>query len=242
MALTMIPVLFLHGFPHDHSLWAPQMDGLSSQARCIAPDLQRRAPASMDDYADDVVALMDQMAIDRAVIAGLSMGGYIAFALWRRHRARVRALLLASPRATADTPEMAARRHALADVVRRDGMATVAATQAATQLGATTRATRPELIAQIAAMAAAEPPEFVLGAIDAMLTRIDSTPTLATIDVPTLVVGGDEDALITRAELTALAHGIAGSRLEVLERCGHLCNLERAAAFNHVTGEFLATL
>ena len=237
-----VPVVFLHGFPHDHTIWAPQFIGLESHARCIAPDLRRRAPATMEDYADDVVALLDDLAIEHAVIAGLSMGGYVAFALWRRHRSRIRALVLASTRATADSPEMAARRRALADVVRRDGMGGVAATQAALQLGATTRATRPELIAQVTAMAAAVPPEFVLGAIDAMLARPDSTPTLATIDVPTLVIGGDEDSLIARDELTALAHGIRGSRLEVLAASGHLCNLERPAAFNHVTGEFLATL
>jgi 3-oxoadipate enol-lactonase len=238
----VIPVVFLHGFLHDRSLWTPQLDGLSSQARGIALDLRRCAPTSMDDYADDVVAHMDQLAIDRAVIAGLSMGGYIAFALWRRHRPRVRALVLASTRATTDTPERVDRRHALTDVVRRGKLATVAATQAALQVGATTRATRPELVAQATTMAAASPPEFVLGAISAMLTRVDSTPTLATIDVPTLVIGGEEDEVVTPDELTGLARGIPGSRLELLARCGHLCNLERAAAFNHVTGEFLATL
>ena len=238
----MIPVVFLHGFPHDSSVWTPQLDGLASDAQCIAPDLFDCAPHAMDAFADHVVAVLDTLRIDSAVIAGLSMGGYVAFAMWRRHRPRVRALILASTRATPDTPETAARRRAMADLVRHGGMPAVAATQAAAQLSRTTQATRPELVAQVTAMAAAAPADGVLGAIDAMLTRVDSTPTLATIDVPTLIVGGDEDVLITRAELTHMAQGIAGARLEVLARCGHLCNLERPAAFNHVAGEFLATL
>jgi pimeloyl-ACP methyl ester carboxylesterase len=237
-----IPIVFLHGFPHDRNLWAPQLGGLSSQARCIAPDLWGCPPYSMDAYADEVVAGMDELTIDRAVIAGLSMGGYIAFALWRRHPSRVRGLVLAATRPGADTPATVDRRRALADVIRRDGMAAVAATQAAAQLGAATRATRPELVAQVTAMAAAAPVAGVLGAIEAMLARVDSTPTLATIDVPTLVVGGTEDAVITPDELTRMADGIAGSRVELLAGCGHLCNLERPAAFNHVTSEFVATL
>jgi pimeloyl-ACP methyl ester carboxylesterase len=237
-----IPIVWLHGFPHDRTLWAPQLGGLSSQARCIAPDLWGCPPYSMDAYADDVVALLDALSIDRAVIAGLSMGGYIAFALWRRHPERVRALVLAATRATADTPESAERRRALADVIRQGGMAGIAMTQAAAQVGATMRATRPELVAQVAAMAAAAPMAGVLGAIEAILGRIDSTPTLATIDVPTLVVGGAQDTLIPPEDVARLATAIAGSRLELLSGCGHLCNLERAAAFNHVAAEFVATL
>jgi 3-oxoadipate enol-lactonase len=238
----VIPVVFLHGFPHTHRLWAPQLAGLADVAQCVAPDVRDCPPFTMDAYADDVIALMDQLQIDRAVIAGLSMGGYQAFACWRRHPRRIRGLILAATRATNDTIEAADRRHALAARIRGEGMAAIAPAQAAAQLGATTRATRPELVDQVTAMIAAVPAATALGAIEAMLTRPDSTPTLATISVPTLVVGGNEDPMISTDELTRLARAIDGSRLEVLTGSGHLCNLERAAAFNHVTAEFLSTL
>src|SRR6185436_15684051 len=119
---TGIPMVFIHGFPHNRALWAPQVNALVDRARCLAPDLRgfgdsmAAPPYSMDQYADDVVALMDAAKVERAIIAGLSMGGYVAFALWRRHRARVRALVLADTRAGADTVEGAERRRSLIEV------------------------------------------------------------------------------------------------------------------------------
>jgi 3-oxoadipate enol-lactonase len=238
----VIPVIFLHGFPHDHRLWAPQLAALGSQARCLAPDIRNCPPFSMDTYADDVFTLMDTHHIDTAVIAGLSMGGYVAFACWRRRPDRVRALILTSTRATADAPEAADRRKALAASIRREGMPAIAASQALSQLGATTRATHPELVAQVTTTIASVPPTTALGQIEAMLARPDSTPTLPTITVPTLVIGGAEDPIIHPTDLTAMAEQVAGSRYEILAGAGHLTNLERPAAFNHVTAEFLATL
>lgn len=238
----MITLILLHGFPHNHHLWTPQIGGLANHADCIAPDVRGHPPFSMDDYADDVIAVLDRHQIDRAVIAGLSMGGYTAFACWRRYPARIRALILAATRATPDTTESADHRHVLAARIRREGMSAIAPSQAAKQLGATTRATRPELVDHVTAMMASVPQATALGAIEAMLVRIDSTPTLATITVPTLVVGSDEDPFITPDESTRMAHAIHGSRLEILTRSGHLCNLERPAAFNHVAAEFLSTL
>jgi 3-oxoadipate enol-lactonase len=101
-----VPMLLIHGFPHHRGLWSPQVNALVDRARCIAPDLRgfgettASPPYSMDQYADDLASLMDTARVDRAVIAGLSMGGYIAFAFWRRHRARVRALARRIPRSS----------------------------------------------------------------------------------------------------------------------------------------------
>ena len=107
------PLLLLHGFPHDRALWAPQRPALAARARVIAPDLRGfgasaalgSPPVTMDGHADDVAALLDALSIERAIVGGLSMGGYIAFALWRRHRARVAGLVLADTRAGADSDE-----------------------------------------------------------------------------------------------------------------------------------------
>ena len=111
------PIVFLHGFPHSRALWAPQINALVDRARCIAPDLRgfgestAAPPFTMDQYADDVAALLDALHIERAVICGLSMGGYVALAFWRRHRARVRGLVLMDTRAGADSPETRIKRN-----------------------------------------------------------------------------------------------------------------------------------
>jgi 3-oxoadipate enol-lactonase len=242
------PVLLLHGFPHDRTLWVPQLRGLGRECRIVAPDLRgfgasaAAPPYTIDQYADDAVALLDTLGIERAVVGGLSMGGYIAFALWRRHRTRVRALVLASTRAAVDSEEARRRRHELIALARASGAEAVADAMVPGSLGKRTRARDPELVAAVRAMMARAPVEGIVGALEAMLTRADSVPTLATIDVPTLVIAGDDDAVIPVREARAMHEGIAGSRFEVIPGAGHLCNLERPAAFNAVLGELVGAL
>jgi pimeloyl-ACP methyl ester carboxylesterase len=242
---TDVPIVFLHGFPLDRSMWAPQVGALVRQGRCIAPDLRGfgestpAPPYSMDQYADDVAALLDMLGAPASVVVGLSMGGYIAFAFWRRHRARVRALVLADTRAGADSDEGRETRRRLIEVARSRGSKTVAEMQVASMVGETTRARRPEVAGTVRAMMAAAPIEGIVGALEAMMARPDSTPTLATIDVPTLILVGEEDALTPRIEAQAMHEQIRGSRLEVIAQAGHICNLERPAAFNHIVSEFV---
>lgn len=243
-----VPVVFLHGFPLDRSLWAPQIGGLVDRCRCIAPDLRGfgesgvQGPYSMDRYADDVVALLDMLRIERAVFAGLSMGGYVAFALWRRHRSRVRGLILADTRAGADNAEGRAKRQAMIATVRAEGVEAIAEAQVTGMLGKTTRAKHPVLVDSVTGMVARAPVEGVIGALEAMLARPDSTETLATIDVPALIVVGNEDVITPPREGRAMQEAIRGSRLEVLPGAGHLSNIERPAAFTHVTSEFVGVL
>lgn len=238
-------LLLVHGFPHGRWLWDAQVAALGDRARCIAPDLPGfgRSPAlaapSMDAYADALVALLDELAVERAVVCGLSMGGYVAFALWRRHPGRVRALALADTRAGADAPEAAQRRRELMALARGEGSAAVAESQLAGSLGKTTRATRPELVAAFRARLAEAPVEGIVGALEAMIDRPDSTPTLATIDVPTLVVVGAEDALTPPKEARALHAAIAGSRLVEIPGAGHVSCVEQPAAFTAALGGLL---
>jgi pimeloyl-ACP methyl ester carboxylesterase len=245
---TGIPVVFLHGFPHDRTLWTPQFGGLLDRARCIAPDLRGfgettpAEPYSMDRYADDVADLLTTLRIERAVIAGLSMGGYVAFAFWRRHRARVRALILCDTRAGSDTAEGREKRRAMIDLATSGGSIAVAEAQIAGMVGKSSRRKRPDLVDGIRAMMANAPVEGIVGALGALMERPDSTPTLATIDVPTLIVVGDEDVLTPPSESRAMHAAIAHSRLEILEQAGHVSNIERPAAFNHVVSEFLGAL
>jgi 3-oxoadipate enol-lactonase len=245
---TGVPVAFVHGFPHNRSLWAPQIGALVDRARCIAPDLRgfgessRHGPFSIDQVADDVALLLRGLGVERAVVAGLSMGGYVAFALWRRHRSLVRGLVLADTRAGADTDEARDKRRALVEVARTRGSGAVADGQITGMLGKTTRDKRPALIDELHRMMEAVPIEGIVGALEAMMARVDSTDTLATIDVPTLIVVGGEDVLTPPSEAEILHEAIRGSRLEVIEHAGHVSNMERPAAFNHVLSEFLASL
>ena len=245
---TGLPVVFIHGFPHNRTLWAPQLGGLLNRARCIAPDLrgfgasEARGPYTMDAYADDVIAVLDVLQIDRAVIAGLSMGGYVAFAIWRRYRERVRALILADTRAGADSDETRAKRREMIALARSRGSGAVADAQISGMVGRTTREKHPDIADAVHRMLAMAPVAGVVGALEAMMNRPDSTPTLATIDVPTLIIVGDEDVLTPPREARAMHERVAGSRLEILAGAGHVSNVERPAAFNHVATEFLGVL
>jgi pimeloyl-ACP methyl ester carboxylesterase len=196
----------------------------------------------MDQYADDVAAFLDTLGVARAVVCGLSMGGYIAFAMLRTHRERIRGLILADTRATADTDEVRENRGRLITLVEEQGVEVLAAQQLRPALGRSTFEERPLIVEAVRRMMAAQPAEGVIGALGAMAARPDSTSLLETIDVPTLVLGGAEDTLTPPVELRTLASAIPGSRFELLERCGHVCPFERPAAFNHVVSEFLGTL
>lgn len=245
---TGLPVLFVHGFPHDRTLWAPQIGALVDRCRCIAPDLRgfgestTAGPHSMDQYADDLAALLDETGIDQAVVCGLSMGGYIAFALWRRHRARVRALVLSDTRAGADDETGRRKREELIELARGSGSAAVAAALMPGMVGKTTRERSPAVVDALYGMLERAPVEGIVGGAQAMRDRPDSTPLLASIDVPTLIVVGDEDVLTPPSEARAMRERIAGSRLEIIAGAGHVSNIERPAAFTHVLSEFLGTL
>jgi 3-oxoadipate enol-lactonase len=243
-----LPVVFLHAFPLNRTMWDPQVTALVGECRCIPIDLRGFGdssacpPYSVDQFADDVIAVLDTLQIQRAVIVGLSLGGYIAFALWRRHRERVRALVLADTRALADTTDAVARRRSLIELAETQGNTAVANVQIAGLVGKTTRDKRPDIYDAVHRMIAQASVEGVVGALEALIARPDSTQTLSTIDVPTLIIVGSEDVVTPPRDARALHAAIPGSRLEVLQQAGHLSNLERPAAFNTVVTEFLATL
>lgn len=243
-----LPMVLLHAFPLDSTMWQPQCGALVPQCRCITPDLRgfgksgTAGPHTMDRYADDVVALLDSLHIERAVIGGVSLGGYIAFALWRRHRSRIRALVLADTRAEADTEEGRQRRVELAALAREKGRAAVAAKLLPGLVGKSTREGNPALYDAIHGIMMGASIEGIVGASEAMAARPDSTDLLGGIDVPTLVVCGDEDAVTPARSMRQMAARIPHARFEALSGAGHLSNMERPAAFNHVVSEFLATL
>jgi len=246
-----LPIVFLHGFPHDRTLWAAQRVALAPHARCIVPDLRgfghssTHGPFSMDQYADDVVALLDWLGIGSAVVCGLSMGGYVAMALWRRHPDRVRAFVFCDTRAGADSEDGQRKRDELAALVKRDGARAIAESQIGGMVGPTTRARRPEVIAGLRAMMGRQPAAGIIGALQAMRDRPDSRETLRTISVPSLVIVGEDDVLTPIKEARAIAEvlpSVARVRLEIIAGAGHVPCLERPAATTHALSDFLSTL
>jgi pimeloyl-ACP methyl ester carboxylesterase len=244
-------VLFIHGFPFHSGLWADQIEQLPERWRFLAPDLRGfgesqagvgDGPLEMDLFADDLAAFLDAQEIERAVICGSSMGGYIAFALWRWHPTRVRALVLSNTRAAGDTEEGKAGRRALAERVEREGSSAAAAALLPNLLAESTRRDRPEVEARVREMIEGTPPRTIVQALQGMADRPDSTELLPTIDVPTLLVAGAEDTITPPSDLEFLSRAIPGARLQVIPGVGHLSNLEAPAAFNLALVHFLEAL
>jgi len=243
------PVLFIHGLPLDRTLWSAQTRGLGQVARVIAPDLrgfgESRLPTgavTVETYADDLRDLLDALGIQRAVIAGLSMGGYTAFAFYRRYAPRVHALILADTRATPDPLEAKQRRDDNIALARTKGTAAVAEKMFPLMLTPKTIAERADLANAVRALMSRQPVEGVIAALRALRDRPDSTPTLAQITVPTLVVVGAEDTLTPPRDAEQMREGIRGARLAVIPNAAHLANLEQPDAFNHAGREFLLSL
>ncbi len=184
--------------------------------------------------ADRALSALDEAGIDRAVVCGLSMGGYVAFELWRRARSRIAGLVLANTRAVADAPEARRSRAALADRLRSEG--NVLAEEPPPLLA---EDAPPALAERVRALIAEQPAEAIAAASLGMAERPDSTPDLATIDVPTLVITSTHDRLISPEVTSEMAGAIPGARLEVLDGAGHLSNLEAPAAFGRLLMDHL---
>jgi 3-oxoadipate enol-lactonase len=239
-------LVLLHGFPLNARMWTDQLALSERGWHVIVPQLRgfdggaADPPAtSMDDYAGDVIDLLDTLHVHEAVIGGLSMGGYVAFAVLRAAARYVQALVLADTRPQADTPDGVAARRKMLELVQSNGAAAVADEMLPKLLGETTRATRPDVVEQVRALVLANSTEAIAGAIRALMSRPDSTPLLASIHVPTLILVGDEDVVTPRALSDEMHRAIPGSELVVIERCGHLSNLEQPAAFGTALARFL---
>ncbi|MBI3975877.1 MAG: alpha/beta fold hydrolase [Armatimonadetes bacterium] len=241
-------VLFLHAFPLNRQMWAPQAEALRGRARVLTVDFRGfgesdapPGPSRLETFADDALALARALGITRAVVVGLSMGGYVAFRLIERAPEFARALVLADTRAEPDAPEGRTKRLALAERVEREGMAAMADFIGAL-VGPTAKAHRPEIATRVQEVIGRPEPRAVAETLRALGERPDSRPLLPRIAVPTLVLVGEEDTLTPPDSARAIASGIPGARLTVLSRAGHLSSLESAREFNHEMIGFLEGL
>jgi 3-oxoadipate enol-lactonase len=241
-------LLLVHGFPLDRRLWAAQVGAFANMTRVITPDLRGHGgsqvvpgPFTMEQHADDLVALLDYLEVRRVVAAGLSMGGYVAFALWRRCPERVRGLILADTRAEQDSAAAQAGRDSAMVRVQQGGAAAYA-DEMLPRLLAPGSLADVKIAAAARKMMAAQPVAGIIGALGGLRDRADSRATLSTITVPTLVIAGDEDVITPPADVQAMAEAILGARLAVIPRAGHLSPLENPRAFNAAVRTFLRDL
>ena len=235
-------VLLIHAFPMDASMWGAQVDDLRERWPVVAPNLPGFGGAAdagdvmtMRAAADTCVRALDDAGIERAVVCGLSMGGYVAFELWRSARSRIAGLVLANTKAGADTPESAAVRRSLAVRLRAEGNDFLVA-DPPPLLGH--RASE-ELWERVKGTIAAQPAAAIAAAAEGMAGRADSTTDLDTIDVPTLVLTSEGDTLITPDVSLFMAEHIDGADSQILEGAGHLSNLEAPEAFSEALRAFL---
>jgi 3-oxoadipate enol-lactonase len=240
------PVVLLHGYPFNRSLWNEQVTALSNSYRVITPDLRGHGEseatpgaATMNRMAQDVALLLDQLEIPRAVIGGLSMGGYVALAFYKQFPSRVRALVLADTRAQADTEEGKQTRHQQAEKALAEGMAGIADGMLPKLLTPDTVSKRPELVKRVRDMMLKTKPEGAAGALLGMAERDDNTPLLSQISCPTLILVGQDDPITPVTDSEKMHREIAGSRLVVLENAAHVSNLERTEQFNEELVRFL---
>jgi 3-oxoadipate enol-lactonase len=238
-------LLLVHGFPLDRRLWAAQAGAFGSIARVITPDLRGHGkseivpgPFTMEQHADDLAALLEHLKVRRAVVVGLSMGGYVAFAFWRRYSAQVQGLILADTRAEPDSAAARAGRNAAKDRIKQTGAAAYAEEMLPRLLAPTSLADA-KIARAARKMMAEQPVEGIIGALGGLRDRADSRPTLSTITVSTLVIAGEADVITPPTDAQAMAAAIPGARLVVIPKAGHLSPLENPRAFNAAVRAFL---
>ena len=241
-------VLFLHAFTLDASQWDHQVAALSSDMRCVRVDLwgcgdSPPPPAvqpTLDGFGLAVLAALDSRNIDRVSVVGLSMGGYLAFALWRLAPERVRALVLCNTRATADEPGSRDDRLVMAEQVEREQSVESIVEPMVARLLSPAAQAEAHIVDPVRGRIRRCTPAGIAFAQRAMAARPDSTSLLASITVPALVIAGTQDAIIPTMEVLAIADGIPGARFVELD-CGHLSNLELPRAVSDELASFLVS-
>jgi 3-oxoadipate enol-lactonase len=239
-------IVLIHGYPFNRSSWADQVTALADRYRVLTLDLRGHGEtetssgtSTMKLMAQDISALMDDLRIDRAVMGGLSMGGYVALAFYQLFPHRVEKLLLADTRAQADTNEGKATRAEQVEQILAEGMAGIVNAMLPKLLSPETVSKRPEIVKRLREMMMHTNPEGAAAALRGMAEREDQTGRLSQIRVPTLIVVGKEDPITPVADSEKMHDGIVGSQLVVIENASHVSNIEQPEQFNRALQEFL---
>ncbi len=241
------PIVLVHGHPFDRSMWRPQIDDLvKSDKRVVVPDLRgygetevRPGVTTLSVFADDIIALVDLLGIDRIVVVGLSMGGQIVMDIAARFTDRITAIVLAATFPDAETSDGRQSRMETADQLIREGMSGYADSNISKLLGPTTMTDRPDVVDHVRKMMLGAPPAGAAAALRGRALRREYVSTLEALEVPVLIVVGCDDGFTSVADAERMHHSIANSELVVIDDTGHLPNLERPDIFNAALTAFL---
>lgn len=240
-------LVLLHAFPVGIELFSPQQDAFPAW-RIVTPALpgfdgsDLLVQPTVDEYARHVVALLDELRIERAVFGGVSMGGYLVFGVLRHAAHRVAGIVLADTRSGADSEAALEGRRRALQIVRDGGPTAVADDMLPKLLGETTRRSQPELVTRVRTMIERQSSDAIAAAIEVLRSRPDSTPLLKDIAVPALVVVGSEDTLTPPSDAEQMAAAIPGAQLARIDDAGHLSNIENPGAFNARFQAFLDSI
>lgn len=246
---TGLPMVFLHAFPLNRTMWTQQEAALSSRFRVITIDLRGHGESDaplwhyrLDQAADDVRALLDHLSIRQAVFVGLSMGGYILFAFYRQFADRVKGMVLADTKAQADTPEGKAGRFQMAQIAYKQGPSAIADIMIPKLLSPATIQSKPELVQHVRTMIEGNQISGIAGDLMAMAERPDSVPLLKQIACPTQIIVGELDQATPPADATLMAEQIPNAKLAIIPNAAHLANLEQPEAFTKRVATFAGEL
>ena len=246
---TGLPIVFLHAFPLNRTMWTDQENALSTQFRVVSIDLRGHGESdaplwryTLDQAADDVIGVLDQLLIRQAVFVGLSMGGYILFALYRRYADRVNGLVLANTRAQADTVEGKDARFQMAQTAYKNGPSAIADIMIPKLLSPATVQMKLELVRRVRTMIEGNQISGIAGDLMAMAERPDSTPLLQQITCPTQVIVGELDLPTPPSDAKLMADRIPNASLAVIPGAAHLSNLEQPDLFNDIVRTFASKI
>jgi 3-oxoadipate enol-lactonase len=244
-----IPIIFLHGFPFTKAMWSGQLNFLSTTHRVIACDIRGfgrstdvDAHLSIDMFSDDVIAFMDALDIDRAIICGLSMGGFIALNLVKQHPERFTALMLCNTQCIADTAEVKAGRYVTIDAIKANGAAAFNEKFVHSVFHADSLVNKKPLLEELRSVVFANADHTITRGLIALGERSETCTTLHDIAIPTLIIGGRADVVTPLVQSEFMHQHITGSVLRVIEEAGHVSNLEQPDEFNGYLRDFLSTL
>lgn len=243
-----IPIILLHGYPFDKSMWAPQMEAMSGSYRMMPLDIRgfgaaadETTPLSIALFADDLIAYMDSMHIGKAIVCGLSMGGFIALNAIQRYSDRFAALILCDTQCIADTKEVRDQRYAIIKDIEANGAAAFNEAFISSVFHKDTLETKKDLVEGIRRVVFANSDSAIIRGLSALAERTETCAALPSIGIPTLIVCGREDEVTPLAQSEAMHAAIKGSQLCVIDGAGHLSNLEQPMVFNTHLLEFLMT-
>ncbi|MGD0337805.1 MAG: alpha/beta hydrolase [Bacteroidota bacterium] len=241
-----VPVVFIHGFPFSHEMWKPQIEELKNLFRIVAYDVRGHGKSEVGDgrytiefFVNDLIELLNYRKIEKAVFVGLSMGGYIALRLAERFPERLKGLVLCDTRSEPDTNETRVKRSESILAVKKDGTAAFAKNFVKSVFAAETFEKKPEVVEFIRSIIEHNSPLGIAGTLLALASRTDTTPALATISVPTLILVGEYDTLTPISASEVMKQRIPNAELRVIPHAAHLSNLENPEFFNSALIEFL---